>query len=140
MSRLPDSPGDLIRDTVAALEECEADPRYAINMHHVHYYQTLPNGTNVCTVCFAGAAMAKRLGVDPTNSVLIADMPERWKLYALDDFRQGCVERALRYLDADDGYYRPRPSSPVRDYEADGPAEFKEDMLKLAERLDAELA
>ena len=88
---LPDKPSELILVALMDLEKCEADPRYDINMGVWHE----PNSH--CSVCFAGAVIAKTLQ-------LPADKPfDPWgfdesiknKLRALDLFRAGWIYDAL---------------------------------------------
>lgn len=83
---LPDKPSELIRIALKDLRKCEKDPRYKVDMDFWH----APNGK--CKVCFAGAVMAKRLGV-PINVSIDSNMtesqPEYLKLLALDYARLG---------------------------------------------------
>jgi len=51
--------GDIIRQAVADMLLCDADPRYQIDMSHYHYPKR-----GKCSVCLAGAYLAQTLKAD----------------------------------------------------------------------------
>lgn len=127
---LPDKPSELIRLALKDLARVKRDPRYSVDMGTWHGLDL----RGKCHVCLAGAVMACRLPTDPSRSF----HPENFslgiedKLRALDQFRQGKMNRALEHL----GVY----DSPVADREvtphAVSPRRFRSDMLKLAKELE----
>ena len=134
MNTLPDTPGALLRDAVVALEECEDDPRYAIDMEAIHHYKTI---WDLCLVCLAGAVMAKRLGCDRLDSLTWFRHDENgwpaFQLLALEEFRNGSVASGLLHLGVEDSTI---PSHfPVTKYAA-GAEQCKRDLRELADHLD----
>lgn len=96
-------PSGKIRFAIEDLEAVERSQRYEIDMETWHS----PNSwKNVCLVCFAGAVMANRHGIQPHQTYVgpfQADGPneysanDRWDdlFSALDEFRTGYVEAFL---------------------------------------------
>jgi hypothetical protein len=121
-------PSVLIRLAVEDLEAIALDPRYEIDFTTWHRPQ--PDGR--CSVCFAGAVMARRLECHPEDS----NGPLRWneftkcKLLALDAFRCGDIEVALDNC-AVHRWYPGELSIPVTPYNKN-PALFTLTMLSLA--------
>jgi len=101
--RLPDLTSDLLRVAVNDLIKCEIDPRYEIDMDDWHR----PNSH--CSVCFAGAVMAKTKKVDP--SIIFSPhafgLADSRKLTALDSARRGNIRKAvLRVEDRESEFNR----------------------------------
>jgi hypothetical protein len=133
MNQLPDKPSELIRVALADLGKCETDTAYEIAMGTWH----TPTSRGACAVCLVGSVMAKTLGADPDEVAEPFDLGhfECRKLEALDDFRTGDIERALRLLELP-----PAPESvglyrEITHYE-DDPGAFKSDMRQLADDLE----
>ena len=138
MTNLPKKLSDLIDVALVDLAKVERQKsKYFISMNSAFHEPDL-NLPGKCTVCFAGAVMAKSLGVaanqvaDP-NDFLSFETTRR--LQALDEIRQGHVKDALDMLD------QPLPFGCAEDvlvasYSFD-PTEFKNDMRKLGKLLRA---
>jgi len=71
------------------LEACEKDPRYHVNMGIYHLPEN--DSPGVCSVCFAGSVMAKRLGSDPELPAHTHDFDGKTEtmLDAIDGMRCG---------------------------------------------------
>jgi hypothetical protein len=118
-------PSELIELALHDLEVVESKPEeYVVKMNTWH-----TPALDKCEVCFAGAVMAVSLkcGKKP---YIPNDFPEAKKfLTALDQFRSGHVMGGLNAMGI---YYSAiRPYKYVSSYE-ESPADFKEDMRKLA--------
>jgi hypothetical protein len=109
MKKLPDKLSDLIEVAVKDLEAVEQDPHYVVNMDTWHRAeaQEFRIGQQVfekepCTVCLAGAVMAKTLEVPRYWSKNPVDFrgenSTEDKLIALDLVRRGFIDGALRQL------------------------------------------
>jgi len=97
------SPSAKIDMALADLEVAERSPGYAIDMETWH---TPERSSNRCLVCFAGAVMASRHGIQP-HQVYVGPLPAdgpgefalsaRWDdiFTALDQFRCGFVAAYL---------------------------------------------
>lgn len=124
-------PSVAIRQSIVDLEACEKDPRYVVDM--AIWHGPLADGSR-CSVCDAGAVMAKRLGA-PFGRWRNPDYYPSHKrmLLALDHFRAGLVGVAfIDCLQEEAPFTRVE----ITDYSTN-PAAFKRDMLALAERLEA---
>lgn len=133
---LPQKPSKLLAVALEDLEKMEKTEGYAIHMNDWHWPEPLWKdgdqiGT-VCKVCFAGSVMARRGKVLPTRDV----QPEsfspklRKKFYALNAFREGCIEEGLNYLGIDDVPPCLRENYGATQYR-DDPARFKKEMRQL---------
>lgn len=97
---LPDKPSDLLRLAVRDLEATEADENYEVSMEALWHPGMKPD-LRPCLVCFAGATMAKTLGVDifsglrPDNFEPIINR----QLLALNEARLYAWYEFLRHLD-----------------------------------------
>jgi hypothetical protein len=96
---LPAKPSALILLALADLEWAERNPDYAVNMGHWHSGKN--EGRNVCTVCFAGAVMAKTLHADSKFDFTPFNFsePNEIRLDVIDDFRGGNIGLACAKLD-----------------------------------------
>lgn len=93
---LSDIPSIAIRQALADLAKCEADPKYRIYMRAWHDPKD-----GVCLVCLAGSVLAKRFGISPREHIDVARgcvVPSRNMLMSLDDFRMGYMRIALMRL------------------------------------------
>lgn len=119
-----------IRQAVEDLKKCEVDDRYVIEMSDWHVHAV----TGKCEVCFAGAVMAKRLGVEPGTCVQPWSTNHENTLIRLNGISMGVVReiepggvprakgKTIQWL-RDFGY-------------EDDPAEFKRCLLRIAEMLE----
>ena len=140
MTQLPDKPSALIRLALTDLRKVEKQPDiYAVNMYFWHRSYDDPvfkDGRAQCSVCLAGAVMAKSLNVSPDCNV----RPESFeastyqKLMALDCFRKGDLRDGLMQL----SLHRVVLPNGMRvaDYDEDK-VQFHSDMEALASILDA---
>ncbi len=133
-AKLPDKPSELIRVALADLEKCEKDPGYKIEMDVWH--EPRSEGGK-CEVCLAGSVMAKTLSVDRIMDADPSEFPEavHLKLCALDSFRCGEVTEAFLGMRIGDGI-RQISDREIKPYSLN-PAQFKEDMNRLADELEA---
>jgi hypothetical protein len=89
-------PSRCIELALEDLEAVEKRHEYEIDMGVWHCPEP-DRGGEVCSVCFAGAVMAMRLGMDinleagPENF----DFEVQQRLLAINDFRKGAIERGL---------------------------------------------
>lgn len=141
--KLPDLPSELIRVALADLEKVESSDQYRVDMRRWH----VPDG-DVCSVCLAGAVMAKTIELSPERygspnimGMLIAnglgdpaDSCLYGKLHALDEFRSGDVEGAFSLMELEGA--PPFTVADIPEYNPDDPAPFKKDMLELASDLE----
>ena len=134
-------PSMLVTLAIEDLARCKADPRYFVDMTDWHNHGS---NTEACSVCLAGAVMAKSLDVPRNGTYGPSDFYDRVgrPLQVLEMFRKGRVVEGLRYLGynptADQiGPYRPITAyiSEEFDYEAHYD-QFVSDMLKLAHDLE----
>lgn len=65
---LPDEPSKLIRVALRDLEKCENDFRYRVDMS---FWHNASEETGVCSVCLAGATLAKTMGAPPGETVSV---------------------------------------------------------------------
>lgn len=124
-------PSRVIEIALEDLEVVEKNPAYRVDMDVWHYAKE-----GRCSVCFAGAVMANRLGVPSTRSRVCQDFTDATsdRLLALDSFRRGQIEGGLRTID---GSYRRHhfQHAFVTAYDRDDPTQFKADMRKIVETL-----
>ena len=129
-SKLPNKLSALIRVALVDLKECEADDKYIINMENWH----VPLDKGTCSLCFAGAVMAKTLGARIHTGLDPSDFDDSLKLRALDYVRAGTVGFALGLMS--------QSKTPVYDGEEvvykDDPELFHEQMGQLADDLQAD--
>lgn len=104
LTELPDKLSELIEVALQDLECVEQDSRYTINMAKWHDPKVAyapptddPEQPLACSVCLAGAVIAKRSNIAPTEFVLPALLgPDiKSKLEILDHLRAGQVMNAL---------------------------------------------
>ena len=140
--KLPGVPSKLIKLALKDLKLVEKDRRYRISMNTTWHE---PNGK--CTVCFAGAVMAKALKVSPKEEATpwsCEDASDALK--ALDEFRQGNVANGLwiigikeQSLKADDDgnyiNYAGRFDRKIISYSKRTKKKFHQQMQKLADDL-----
>ena len=138
---LPTHPSRLIRVALADLSAIEADDRYVVNMSDWHAPITDNYGRKVCSVCLAGAVMAKTVGVPHEQAISTADLDQydrvEGRLRALDFFRLGEISAGLEMLGYDvnelseewQQYARKSGYSPA------DPDEFHDRMHRLADYL-----
>lgn len=134
--KLSSVPSKLIRQAVEDLIACEQDDNYAIEMTFWHT-PSLKEDTNAfCEVCFAGAVMAKSIGLGTSEQGALflreCSVETESKLRALDHFRVGNVDKGLMLMGSLPGAVDDF-SSP--EYKND-PEGFKSAMLDLADRLE----
>lgn len=97
-------PSRAILQALEDIKDCARDRRYKINMGDWHYPRQDTGGDFVvCEVCFAGASMAARYGINCEVDRTPSEMPKRSRrmLEALDIFRLGFVQDALISLHKD---------------------------------------
>lgn len=128
MNNLPNKPSELILLALHDLELCEADKNYKIAMGTWH----IPH-KKYCSVCFAGAVMAKELNYPLEKYVgwsSVSCEPEHKKFVALDNFRTGATIMAFGFmgLKSNLGYEFDRSICQYKDNKT----KFKEDMTCLA--------
>lgn len=136
--KLPAKLSDVIRVGVADLIAVERLKKtYTVNMKVYHRpYDDLDDLNNKCSVCFAGAVMARTLEIDSSERI---DHTEDFSTYnavrldALDILRGGEIDSALGYLN------RPLPfglkdTVEVVNYH-DDPTLFKKQMRQIADLL-----
>ena len=146
MNLLPDKPSQLIEDALEDLQQVERSNDYIVDMDKWHCPQ--PRGEDgeapleICCVCLAGAVMAESLHSDPDSSLIpdhfLPDTDTRNKLFALEYFRGGMWEDALKEMKID-------PPSELLDalhdmelYPADysmNPDQFKKDLKSASDIL-----
>ena len=130
---LPDTLSALIRVGLVDLHKCEKDDKYIINMDDWHN----PYEDGTCAVCLAGSVMAKTLNTNVNERMVPVGTQDgviEAKLYALDNARTGCVDRALGHMALYTTYKYDRL---IVDYE-DDPVLFREQMSQLADDLEAD--
>lgn len=152
--KLPDKPSDLIRLAVDDITRVEAmKDKYFINMKSWHEpaknpikeipldnwaqpFNTDPDKR--CAVCFAGSVMTCTLKADKgkryTPEKFNADT--RDKLEALNDFRTGAISDGFINLGIEVPSFVRLEDVEIVQYE-DNPAEFKEQMIGIADELSA---
>jgi hypothetical protein len=100
-AKLPDKLSELILVALEDLAVVKTDPRYEIDLTTWH----APDEHNgLCSVCFAGAVIARQLSPDETTKALEpSDFSEAdaEKLRALNEIRMGSIEEALLAMGVD---------------------------------------
>jgi hypothetical protein len=106
--KLPNTLHGLLRVALADLKKTIADPRYVVNMGAWH------DGTDgafylepKCEVCMAGAVMAQRCGVPPTEDARPTHFLSSLtgKFLAINSLREGFVLEALVALRGVSGWH-----------------------------------
>lgn len=92
---MPDKPSKLLKLALHDLKLCEKDSNYNINME-VFHQKIL--GDKACSVCLAGAIMAKSLKAEKTKFCVPTYFPSWRKLEAVDYFRNGKIRDGLRSM------------------------------------------
>ena len=93
--RLPRVPSELLRRALEDLDACARDSRYKIDMAQYHKSES----EGACSVCLAGAVMAKSLHAHPHESFGPKHFPgDTAALLALDYFRKGDIQLGLNCL------------------------------------------
>ncbi len=106
---LPDKLSELTLVALEYLEECEADPKYEINMD----YWYVPN-KGKCKVCFVGAVMANQAPKEMLKGEIDPDFfEEQNKLEALEEIRRGWISDALKLFYGKSAAYSDLPFSYV---------------------------
>ena len=96
---LPRIPSELLKRALEDFDACVADRNYHLDMRKSH------DGHNLCSVCLAGAVMAKSLHAPRDKDCVPEHFPgDAGALDALDHFRQGSIRAGLDSLDID--YHR----------------------------------
>tara|TARA_R110000851_G_scaffold29641_1_gene81421 strand:+ start:771 stop:1283 length:513 start_codon:yes stop_codon:yes gene_type:complete len=97
-SKLPDLSSELLMVAMQDFELVENDDRYNIDMDNWHINKKLEGK---CSVCHAGAVMAKTFGVDVRTTIQPSRFDEdvSHKLCAIDSIRQGELESFFRHLE-----------------------------------------
>lgn len=136
--KLPNKFSDLIEVALGDLKAVERSKQYRIGMNQDwHSPVHRDDGEEqYCIVCFAGAVMAKTLGIADEENVTPSDFTDQDtqnKLKALDDLREGDITCAFQRME------KGKPAGlaggfPVTSYD-DNPVKFKKDMKRLAEIL-----
>tara|TARA_B100002049_G_scaffold181615_3_gene138624 strand:+ start:991 stop:1443 length:453 start_codon:yes stop_codon:yes gene_type:complete len=147
MKKLPNIPSELIRVALADLGEVEEDHRYIVSMDDYYHQNTDWEFPGTCTVCFAGAVMARTLNWPFHVNAVPQDFGEdRLALKALDELRRGEVLQTVLLLsdpDKDtfsDSYDQLKSHNLVCvevTPHKDDPGAFRDDMNQLADRLEA---
>jgi hypothetical protein len=101
MKKLSSKLSEAILQALEDLEYCMNDEKYVVNFDSWHNpiktnTQQFNKGSEVvCSVCFAGAVMANRLGADFDKVYMPGQFAEAATLQALDFIRQGKIHLAL---------------------------------------------
>ena len=143
-SKLPDKPSELIRVALGDLQKCIDDPHYSIDMNNWH----VPC-VGYCSVCLAGAVMAKTFEIDPRAGTTPGkyfkrewNNPDFIKLEALDRFRCGQIYNGLICMRLDPSPSRNaldeayRLGSTMRAFNSDYPEHFLGDMRLIVRELE----
>ena len=143
-----DKPWQLLRDTIADLEQQEKEPLVALDMREWHVpiipqeRSDLAEGV-VCVQCLAGCVMSRRLGASLADDLYPNGFQEEYtRLNAVDDFRRGRVATAYIRLELDvpAGIISACEEVSERlrkeDYYQCSPGDFKSDILALADILE----
>ncbi len=127
MKTLPNLPSKLILLALKDLRLVEQDPRYTVHMDTWHCMDY----SSVCSVCLAGAVMAKSL--DATHGQWYAPFifEESDRLEALNLFREGYISEGLYRLGYKLHEFDSRIQIEVPRYE-DGPLYFRYFMMRIA--------
>ncbi len=128
---LPNKPSKLINLALNDLERVEKDDRYIVDMEDWH----VPEENGQCFVCLAGAVMAKTLGAPIDELTCPLYTSHEKELEALDNFRCGWIETALRGLGLHADIPRFKSRVEVRAY-SDNPKQFKDDMRDMARQFE----
>ena len=139
---LPTHPSRLIRVALADLSAIEADDRYVVDMSEWHRpaYDD-DRGRKVCSVCLAGAVLAKTVGVPHKQTISTADLDQydrvEGRLRALDFFRLGEISAGLEMLGYDVNELSEEWTQYARksEYSPADPDEFHDRMHRLADYL-----
>lgn len=137
MKKLPRQPSKLIRLALADFDVVRKDKRYKIDMA-VWHSSCRYGDSDRCSVCLAGAVMANSLKVDISylRSPNDFDKNTRNAICALNRLRAGLVWDALSYL----GYRTVKSGLPeivrIPEYTNKNYEEWKDSLLKLADRLE----
>lgn len=121
-----------IRQAVEDLKQCANDPKYKIDLGFWHHW-----GDGVCHICFAGAVMARRLGVKQ-NTTTVADEfegKENIILHALNYIRNGHVGFACKFAGIT-LKKSPPPFPRYYKFPTDNPKQFYDDMLAIADWIE----
>jgi hypothetical protein len=97
---LPDTLSGLLEVAIKDLKAVEKDPRFEIDMGH--WFLGTGSGLAKCSVCMAGAVLAKSLDWEPDlvlhGPASLDDIGLTGKLRAINSLRQGYVGAAARHL------------------------------------------
>jgi hypothetical protein len=141
MNTLPDKPSALIRLALADLRKVEQDPSYEVDMNMWHVPR---RSEGVCSVCLAGAVMAKTFNaprsLDCTPAGLATwlhlDRGTSERIASLDYFRRGHIHGGLVDFYGD---WRPEWESIDRFRDVPGYYQDKEGFHAAMENLAADL-
>jgi len=93
---LPNTVSTLFPITLQALDTCESNPLYRINMGLFHVYS---DRTNMCSVGLAGAAYAYETGFAHDRSVPVVLPKElHWKLQLIEFVSRGMLDIVWAFL------------------------------------------
>lgn len=122
-----------IRHALHCVAQIHRDKRYAVDMSQWHY--SISNNGVKCSVCLAGAVMAKSFNADINETLDPAYFIDAFSsLEALEDLRMGDTYSAFHTmgLDPEEGIKFKRL---ITRYEF-SPKRFRNDMLRLARDLE----
>jgi len=134
LTKLPKKPSALVKLALSDLNRVERSKGYTVDMKRFH------SGGRTCRVCFAGAVMAKSLGLAKNETWLPGDFDRevRSALWALDALRSGEVGEALEELEIE-GHLNENDECDldrkVTPYKV-SPADFRADMRELVRDLE----
>lgn len=110
---LPNRLSDLIEVAVADCKKVAADKRYRFNMRKWHYAMPAAKGMRVCSVCMAGAVMAKSLGAPFRAELGPGSFLESDALLSIDDVRTGSVGLAIARQGISRGTQKPHETTAI---------------------------
>lgn len=140
IGKLPGQPSALIRVALKDLAAVERSKRYKIDMEmywHEMRFDPRAGYRPVCSVCLAGAVMAKSLNVDYSSCSIPNLFKEKMPLQALNCLRRGDVYGAFLLLQIDSEILTEvhLNNVSITPYQ-DSARLFKHDMHQLADQLE----
>lgn len=131
MKKLPNKLSELIRLSLYDLKLVEKDKRYKVDMSYFHN-----PGLKKCSVCLAGAVMAKSLKLSLDKDFCYSNFTddENKKVIAINSLRLGFITSAAVEL-GKNLYKFEKYDRNITDYHYNK-SKFKKEMLKLAKDLE----